>query len=91
MQRYVEGLQFVLLYYYRGIPSWSWYYDNYYSPLASDLYLYVQHKNQESAGQSTLSWSYDAPFAPLQQLLCVLHPENDSLLPAPLAKLLVDK
>jgi 5'-3' exoribonuclease 1 len=34
---YMQGLQFVLSYYYTNCPSWTWFYSYYYSPLISDL------------------------------------------------------
>jgi 5'-3' exoribonuclease 1 len=36
-ENYVQGLQWVLHYYYRGIVSWPWYYQYHYSPMISGM------------------------------------------------------
>jgi 5'-3' exoribonuclease 1 len=36
-ENYVQGLQWVLHYYYRGVVSWPWYYAYHYSPMISGM------------------------------------------------------
>jgi len=52
------------LYYYKGIPSWSWYYDNYYSPLVSDLFEYLKIKNAEGGMEKLVNFVKDTPYTP---------------------------
>jgi 5'-3' exonuclease len=34
VQSYVEALQWVMLYYFRGCPSWPWFYPFHYAPVS---------------------------------------------------------
>lgn len=76
-QAYLEGLQWVMLYYFRGPyrASWSWYYPYYYAPMASDLIWYDRLARPEA------NFEVGRPFQPFQQLMAVLPSNSKTLLP----------
>ena len=49
-QAYVEALQWIMLYYYRGVPSWGWFYPFHYAPMASDLVRLYENRTTFSKG-----------------------------------------
>uniref|UniRef100_A0AAY4AD68 5'-3' exoribonuclease 1 n=1 Tax=Denticeps clupeoides TaxID=299321 RepID=A0AAY4AD68_9TELE len=69
---YVEGLQWILHYYFHGVQSWSWYYPNHYAPFLSDV--------RNIAGLK-LTFDMAKPFMPFEQLLAVLPAASKELLP----------
>lgn len=81
IQKYVEGLHWVLQYYHHGCPSWTWYYPYYFAPLCSDL---------RQLGAFNVRFLKGKPFTPLTQLLGVLPPESSSELPLPYRQLMLD-
>ncbi|XP_053293486.1 5'-3' exoribonuclease 1 [Pleuronectes platessa] len=70
---YVEGIQWILHYYYHGVQSWSWYYPHHYAPFLSDI---------RNISGLKLTFDIGKPFMPFQQLLAVLPAASMELLPA---------
>jgi len=81
---YLEGMQWVLSYYTRGVPNWEWYYSHHYAPPASVLAKYLSSFEITKYGVSK-------PSMPFQQLLSVLPPKSANLIPSPLCDLLTDE
>ncbi|XP_035984960.1 5'-3' exoribonuclease 1 [Fundulus heteroclitus] len=69
---YVEGIQWILHYYYHGVQSWSWYYPYHYAPFLSDI---------RNISELKLTFDLGKPFMPFQQLLAVLPAASKELLP----------
>ncbi|RCI08159.1 hypothetical protein L249_6226 [Ophiocordyceps polyrhachis-furcata BCC 54312] len=71
-ENYVQGLQWVLLYYYQGIASWPWFYGYHYAPLISDVIRGLGADLDFKKGQ---------PFKPYEQLMGVLPDRSKSIVP----------
>ncbi|KAF5504725.1 5'-3' exoribonuclease 1 [Colletotrichum fructicola] len=71
-ENYVQGLQWVLHYYYHGIASWPWFYQYHYSPLTSDVVKGLGADLKFTLGQ---------PFRPYEQLMGVLPDRSKSIVP----------
>ncbi|XP_077580740.1 5'-3' exoribonuclease 1 [Stigmatopora nigra] len=69
---YVEGIQWILHYYYHGVKSWSWFYPFHYAPFLSDI---------RNISELVLTFELGKPFMPFQQLLAVLPSASKELLP----------
>ncbi|KAM0788250.1 hypothetical protein ACM66B_001401 [Microbotryomycetes sp. NB124-2] len=79
--RYIEGLQWVLHYYYDGVASWGWFYDYHYAPKVSDL---------SKAASYEFNFELGKPFRPFEQLMGVLPDLSSSHIPLAYRDLMSD-
>lgn len=80
---YLEGLQWVLTYYTRGVPNWNWYYQYFYAPFAYNLTNHISSFKFPIYEKTQARTSFEL-------LLSVLPPKSANLLPEPLNMLLLE-
>ncbi|KAH9508699.1 5'-3' exoribonuclease 1 [Bulinus truncatus] len=79
---YVIAIQWILLYYFEGCPSWSWYYPHHYAPYISDV---------KGFSDMTITFELSKPFLPFQQLMAVLPAASKELLPPAYQSLMTEE
>jgi 5'-3' exoribonuclease 2 len=82
-RHYTLGLQWVLKYYYQGVPSWDWYFPYHYAPFASDFIGINETQNNFH--------EITEPFRPFEQLMAVFPAASRSHVPEPWQKLMTNK
>ncbi|KAJ3063622.1 5'-3' exoribonuclease 2, partial [Podochytrium sp. JEL0797] len=78
---YVEGLCWVLKYYFQGCQSWKWYYPYHYAPFASDF---------DFISTLDIKFEVGTPFKPIEQLMGVFPAGSRSHIPQVFHKLMLD-
>lgn len=81
-ENYVQGLQWVLYYYYQGVASWPWFYQYHYSPMISDV--------KKGLG-ANVNFQLGQPFRPFQQLMGVLPDRSKKIVPEVYHELMTSK
>ena len=76
-RKYLEGLQWVLYYYYRGIQSWRWYYPYHYAPMISEFNKIKDFLDYDLDN----TFKYVEPFSPYESLLFILPKKSRQLIP----------
>ncbi|XP_040992994.1 5'-3' exoribonuclease 3-like isoform X3 [Juglans microcarpa x Juglans regia] len=79
---YTTGILWVLVYYYSGVPSWTWFYPYHYAPFASDM---------KGLAQVRVKFEKGSPFKPFDQLLAVLPPRSAHAVPKVYQTLMTDE
>lgn len=79
---YVIGLAWVLLYYFQGCPSWTWYYPHHYAPFAAD---FVDIDKME------INFDKGKPFRPYEQLMGVMPAASNHTIPSVFHPLMTDR
>ena len=85
VKHYLTGIKWVTQYYFNKCPSWNWYYPFDQPPFVSDISKYLI-----KCDINKITFKLGTPLKPFMQLLAVLPPQSNYLLPTNLKKLVID-
>lgn len=81
-KHYVEGLCWVLHYYYQGTASWDWYYPYHFAPFAADF---------TDVANMDIKFELGAPAKPFEQLMSVFPAASAKHIPEPFHHLMMQE
>ncbi|KAF7969495.1 hypothetical protein HWV62_27245 [Athelia sp. TMB] len=81
-KHYVEGMAWVLHYYYQGTPSWQWFYPYHFAPFAADF---------ENIDKMEIRFELGQPVRPFEQLMSVFPAASRFHIPSVFHHLMTDE
>jgi len=87
VRNYLESIMFNLKYYFKGCPAWQWHYKYRIAPLISDVKYALE---TGVVNPNELVFEQGAPYTPFQQLMLILPPQMDFLVPKVLQPIMTD-
>ena len=85
VEHYLRGIKWVTQYYFDSCPCWDWYYPFDHPPFISDIAKYI-----DKIDMNEIKFKLGEPLKPFMQLLAVLPPQSNYLLPTNLQKLVTN-
>lgn len=85
VKHYLLGIKWITYYYFDKCSSWDWYYPFDHPPFISDISKYINNINMNE-----FIFKLGKPLKPHMQLLAVLPPQSNNLLPIGLRKLVLN-
>lgn len=82
-KNYLEGLKWVILYYFKECPTWRWQCEYHNAPFVSDLSEFFK---KYKCNMNKIVFNNESPLSPCQQLFCVVPKQNKNILPKAYAK-----
>jgi len=83
VKQYLQGIRWTTYYYFQEIPDWKWFYPYDYPPFLSDIKKYMINLNN-------IKFNISKPINALEQLLIILPPQMNFLLPKNFSKLVIN-
>ena len=86
-RKYLEGVAWVMAYYYQGCSSWGWFYPFHYAPFAADFVDYLDDQDWHDE----IKFDLGKPFRPFDQLMSVFPRASAGHIPEPFRRLMSEE